>query len=354
MPHDEITSRALEVERATPFDGFTTVQESLPRRQAGGMLLAVERFSVAANNLSYVLANDVLQTLDAFPATRPDRARVPVWGIAEVIASDLPAAAVGMRVAGFLPMATHVAVRAAPTDVGLLSIDQPRVGMLPVYRRLSPVGGTVGSPDADVETALLAVYRFAALLAADITAMEARTVVVSSASSRSAAALSRLLSRAGIGVIGLTSDHHRSAADSFAVYDRVFGYDEVDQINRDEGTVYVDVAGSADITAAVHRHLGGHLITSIGVGGTHARSLPSAARPPLAMFNTGDREVDVVRERGWQAVQSLYEEARADLIPWASGWLRLTTVDGLDATEPVWRDIVAGQSDPLSAKVIRP
>lgn len=352
--HHETDSLALEVERTTPFDAVTTVQESLPGGQAGGLLLAVERFSLAANNLGYILFNDVLRTLDAFPASTPDRARVPVWGIAEVIASDQPAVTVGMRVAGFLPMATHAAVLATPTEVGLLSIDEPRVGMLPIYRRLSPVAHDSRSADADVETVLLAVYPFAALLAADIVAMGARTVVVSSASSRSAAGLGRLLCRAGVGVIGLTSDKHRAAAESFAVYDRVHGYGEVDRIERCAGTVYVDVAGSAQVTEAVHHHLGHHLAGSIGVGGTHARALPSTPGPPLAMFNTGDREVDVARERGWQAVQSLYDDARADLIPWASRWLQVETARGLGATQPVWRDIVAGRPDPLSAVVIRP
>jgi hypothetical protein len=97
-----------------------------------------------------------------------------------------------------------------------------------------------------------------------------------------------------------------------------------------------------------------HLAGSIGVGGTHARSLSSIPGPPLSMFNTGDREVDLVRERGWQTVQSLYEDSRADLIPWTSRWLQVTTVSGLGAAPPVWRGIVAGQSDPLSAVVIRP
>lgn len=72
------------------------------------------------------------------------------------------------------------------------------------------------------------------------------------------------------------------------------------------------------------------------------------------MFNTGDREVELTRERGWPAVQALYDDASSDLVAWAAGWLRIRTVTGLRATEPVWRDIVAGRSDPLSAVVVRP
>ena len=251
-------------------------------------------------------------------------------------------------------MATHATVHATPTEIGLLSVDEQRAHMLPIYRRLSPVLNGSRSDEFDVETVLLPVTPFAALLAADVAAMGANAVVVSSASSRSAAALGRLLTRSGVGVIGLTNPHHRSAAESFGVYDRVFDYDEVDRLFPSGGTVYVDVAGSADITQAVHLRFGHHLTASITVGGTHARSRPSTSGPALSIFNTGDREQDFVRDHGWQAMRNRYDDARADLIPWASRWLRVHTGEGLAAASPVWRDIVAGRADPRSATVIRP
>lgn len=343
-----------EVDRTAPLDGLELVREPPPPRRPGLVTLTVERFSVATNNLGYVLVNDVLKTLDAFPSPSRDRARIPVWGIAKVVAADPTVVAVGTRVAGFLPMATRVAVRVENTDIGLLSVDESRAGMLPIYRRLVPLPDESDSASEDVETVLLPVHPFAALLAADVLASGVRRVVVSSASSRSASALSRLLGAAGVTVVGLTSATHRAAAETFGVYDRVLGYDEVDRLAPFDGTTYVDVAGSSDVTSAVHDRLGQYLVTSIGVGGTHARSTPSGSGPPLTMFNTGDREVELTRERGWPAVRSLYDAARSELAPWAAEWLRVQTVTGLSSTEPVWRDIVAGRSDPLSAVVIRP
>lgn len=349
-PADVSEYSVLEIDRDTPFDGLTTVREPLPARGPASVLLAVERFSLAANNLSYILVNDALRTLEAFPSPTPHRARVPVWGIAEVIAADASVATVGTRVAGFMPMATHAAVQVAAGETGLLSIDASRAAMLPIYRRLAPV--STGLNDADISAVLLPVYPFAALLAADVTATGARTVVVSSASSRSAAGLSRLLTRAGVDVIGLTSTGHRHVAQAMAAYTRVLGYDEIDRVR--EGSVYIDVAGSAEVTTAVHHQLGDQLVSSVAVGGTHLRAMPSNPGPVLSRFNTGDREVDVVGERGWPAVQAMYEDARAELTAWASEWLRVKTFEGLSAAEPAWRDVVAGRSDPLSAVVIRP
>lgn len=238
---DDSSSLVLEVDRESPLDGLKVAEEALPPRRPDGVVLAVERFSVAANNLGYVLVNDVLKTLEAFPSPSAGRARIPVWGIATVVAADPSVVAVGTRVAGFLPMAERVAVRVAATDVGLLSVDDGRVDMLPIYRRLAPPGAEADSDGADVDTVLLPVHPFAALLADEVIRSGVHGVVITSASSRSASALARLLVGAGVGVVGLTSATHRLAAETFGVYDRVLGYDEVDRLDPSDGKTYVDV-----------------------------------------------------------------------------------------------------------------
>jgi NADPH:quinone reductase-like Zn-dependent oxidoreductase len=352
------TFSVLEVDRSTPFGELRMVEDRLPEPDPGSILLAVERFSLAANNLSYVLLGDVLRSWDAFPSPTAGRGRVPVWGVATVIDADPAVAAVGAQVSGYLPMATHVVVHAAPTDMGLLTTDEPRARMLPVYRRLTLDEPSIDNDDhrADVDTVMLACYRFAALLSDDLRYAGPRTVVVSSASSRSAAAVTRLLSNCGIEVIGLTSAGHRDAVKSLGVYARVLTYDQVEDVPGSDGTVYVDVAGSEQVTTAVHHHLGDHLEASIAVGGTHLRSWPPASvpGPAVSQFNTGDRELEIARERGSQAVLAMYREARAELVTWASTWMRVTTVNGLDSVARVWHDVTAGRSDPLSAVVIRP
>jgi hypothetical protein len=346
-------SLVLEVDRSKPAEGFRLVEEPLPDRGPGAVLLAVECFSLSANNYGYIQAADALRTWDAFPSATPGYGRVPVWGVARVIAADPCVATVGTRVSGFLPMATHVGVHVVSTPTGLLASDEPRAGMLPVYRRLS-----VADADADpgIDTVLLPVYPFAALLADDLRNAGARNVLVSSASSRSAAALSRLLSGHGVEVTGLTSARHRHAVHSMGVYAQVVGYDELHRIRHRHSTVYVDVAGSAEVTGAVHRLLGSRLAASFAVGATHVRSpaAPQRPGPAVTWFNTGEREVRFVGEHGPTALQTLYAHARRQLLDWASAWLRIRTLEGLAAAEPVWHDILAGRSEPLAAVVIRP
>lgn len=351
-----VTADVLEVDRPRPFDGTYRVTDRYEAEEST-IVLAIERFAIATNNLAYVLlGDDVLRSWDAFPASSPTRGRVPVWGIARVEVADPAVVAVGTRLSGYLPMATRVGVHAEPVSAGLLTTDEPRAALLPTYRRLDVVDDDQDDATADVATVLLPIYSAAALLSDDLLRADAQSVLVSSASSRTALGLSRLLRIRGVPVTGLTSERHRAAVEKVGVYDDVLTYDQVDRLSCPAGTSYVDVAGRPEVTAAVHRHLGDRLQASIAVGATHVRALPTEAPPGPAVeqFNTGDRELAVLAERGEAALRDAYRAARAELVEWASTWLRVNTVHGLAGAEQAWRDVVAGASDPLTATVIRP
>jgi hypothetical protein len=344
----------LEVDRRRPFDDMYTVTEHHPPDPTA-VVLTIERFAITTNNLAYALLGDaVLRSWDAFPASSPGRGRVPVWGIARVDAADPAVVPTGTRLSGYLPMATGVVVHGIPVDGGLLATDEPRAALLPVYRHLDVVDPVPDDATADVDTVLLPIYRSAALLADDL--HDAARVIVSSASSRTALALGRLLSLRGVPVTGLTSDRNRAAVETLEVYTDVLTYDQIDRLEPTDRAVYVDVAGSPDLTAAVHSRLGNRLQASIAVGATHVRGLPTNAPPgpAVSQFNTGERELTAIAERGEDPVRNAYRTARAELVSWASTWLHITTAHGLPGAEQAWRDVVAGKSDPLSAVVIRP
>jgi hypothetical protein len=357
MPSDKLSVSVLEADRADAFEHTRIVSDRLPD-DPDALVLEVLRFSLATNNLGYVMLGDVLRSWDAYPSPSPGWGRVPVWGAARVLAAPRGVADVGTVVTGYLPMATHTALRAAAVPEGVLAVDQPRAAMLPIYRRLTtapPVLAQWDEHQIDVDTVLLAVFPFATLLARDLQQQTDR-VVVSSASSRSAAALARLLSGAGIAVTGLTSARHRAAVESFGVYENVLTYDDIAALPIGGDVVYADLAGSAEVGAALGTRLGSRLAATVVVGGTHLRSWSAGAPqdPTVSVFNTGDREQELAAELGQEAVEQLYLAARIDLNGWACPWLQVRTLSGLEAADATWRDIAAGRSDPLSAVVIRP
>lgn len=356
MPSDKLFVSVLEADRADAFEHTRIVSDRLPD-DPEALVLEVLRFSLATNNLGYVMLADFLRSWDAYPSPTPGWGRVPVWGAARVLAAPPGVADVATEVTGYLPMATHTALRAAAVPEGVLAVEQPRAAMMPIYRRLTtapPVLAQWNERQIDVDTVLLAVFPFAALLARDL--QQSDRVVVSSASSRSAAALARLLSGAGTAVTGLTSARHRAAVESFGVYEQVLTYEDIAALPIGGDVVYADLAGSAEVSAALRSRLGSRLAATVVVGGTHLRSWPAdgAQDPTVSVFNTGGREQELAAELGQEAVEQLYLAARTELNGWASQWLQVRTLSGLEAADATWRDIAAGRSDPLSAVVIRP
>ena len=105
-------------------------------------------------------------------------------------------------------------------------------------------------------------------------------VVLSSASSKTAAGTALCISRRGgtrPQVIGLTSTAHVGFVEGLGCYDRVVTYEDVTSLDPTVTAVFVDIAGNADVRLAVHRHLGDRLSASFTVGMTHHEALTASA-----------------------------------------------------------------------------
>ena len=77
----------------------------------GEVRLKVDLFSLTANNVTYGAAGDFLKYWQFYPSPEEGWGRVPVWGFATVTESWSPAAAVGERVYGYLPMSDTFVVK---------------------------------------------------------------------------------------------------------------------------------------------------------------------------------------------------------------------------------------------------
>jgi len=351
----------MEVTLNDPFNEVRVVDEELGDPSEGDVLLRIERFGLATNNLAYALLGDAMGHWNAFPAS-PGWGRPPAWGVARVLAGDSALASPGDRLTGYLPMATHALVHAEPTESGMSASDTHRSDALPMYRRMTRTPPDPGwdSGNDDVDVAMLPVSLFAALLADDLINSGVRALVISSASSRSAAALARLLRVAGVRTTGLTSQPHRGAAESTGAYDLVYTYDDIDRLDINlDSVAYVDVAGSVNISTAVRRRMGSKLTTNVAVGGTHLRELPKSAESfhgglPVARFNVGVREQEIVAAKGFAYMDRIERSAHAELVPWAATWLRVQKLTGLSAAGLAWRQLADGATDPRAAMVVVP
>lgn len=81
---------------------------------AGRAVVAVDRFALTANNITYAAFGDQMAYRRFFPAS-DGYGRIPVWGFADVMASGAEGLAEGERLFGYWPMATHCVVEPAST-----------------------------------------------------------------------------------------------------------------------------------------------------------------------------------------------------------------------------------------------
>jgi Protein of unknown function (DUF2855) len=315
---------------------------------AGEAQLLIERFALSANNITYATFGDRLGYWRLFPAPE-GWGRIPAWGYALVVASRSAALAEGRRMFGLVPMGTYVTVRPAAHPVGFVDAAPHRAELSPVYNQYLSVEGE-GDDAALVMRPLFGTSVLLDLLLAEAGFEEARTVVLTSASSKTAYGLAHLLRKRPVDTIGLTSAPRRGWVEGLGLYDAVLAYEEVDDLEAPGGGVLVDFAGDQALVRRVHEQFGDALTRSILVGFTH-RHLPAEEAPlpgPVPQFFFApDEIIRRGRELGLR-----YAEAWRDFAPVAERTMRIERVTDGDELVRVYRELLEGRVDPAVGYVV--
>jgi hypothetical protein len=319
----------------------------------GEVLLAVERFSLTANNITYGAMGDAFGYWKFFPAPE-GQGRIPVWGFATVVKSAAPEVAEGLRLFGYLPMSTHFTMRLARTRHGYVDTAPHRAELPPTYNAYAeaPAGAL------DDHRALLRPLLMTSFLLDDFLGEDAglTALVLSSASSKTAMGLAWFARRRGMTVIGLSSPANRERLGALGLYDRVLPYDQAGEVATDGPAAYVDFAGNRAVTAAVHTALGDKLTRSLIVGGTHWEAdrdaSPLTGVQPVLFFAP-----DQIRKRsaewGPQVVTERFEQGLADFVA-ANPWLTLVQHQGQEGLKAAYSDVIEGRARPQDGHIIRP
>jgi hypothetical protein len=333
-----------------------------PELEAGQALLRVDSFGLTTNNITYALMGDGMNYWSFFPA--PDGwGRVPVWGFAEVAASEAPGVEEGTRLFGYLPPSTHLVVRPdRPSDTDFVDASPHRAELPAAYNRYLRTDGDA-SYDAEHEDEQMLLWPlfFTSFLIDDFLDDEdffgAKAAVLSSASSRTSSALAHLLAkREGIEVIGLTSPRNVEFTEGLDVYDRVVPYEEIDSLER-QAAVYVDMAGDAKVRSAVHGHFGEELGHSAAVGITHREDLGGAddlAGPRPTFFFAPDRLRKRAEDWGPEGLNERIAAAWPPYVEWTGDWLEVVHDSGPEAIQRIYLELLDGKTDPAVGHVLSP
>jgi hypothetical protein len=304
----------------------------------GEAQLRIERFALTTNNVTYGVLGEQLGYWRRFPA-EDGWGRIPAWGYARVAASRAPGIAEGTRVFGFVPMASHITMRPVPHPLGFRDTS---ADLNPIYIQYLAV-------DDDAEDAAL-VWRplFGTSVMLDLDLSEnhlPESVVLTSASSKTAIGLAHLLRERPVRVLGLTSPQRRAWVEGLGLYDDVLSYDE--DVDAGDDVVLVDFTGDWALAGRLHERLGSALRRSLLVGYTHRRG--QAVEPPASAVRYS-APAEMVRRRATLAKD--YARAWSGFAPVAERLLRIERLSGGDALIDAYRDLLTGRADPGVAHIV--
>ena len=180
--------------------------------------------------------------------------------------------------------------------------------------------------------------------------------LLSSASSKTAFGLAHLLAQRDDRpeIVGLTSAANVDFVLGLDVYDRVLTYDDIDFLDADIPTVYVDMAGDAVIRGEVHERIEA-LTASVQVGGTHwdqvggGGDLPG---PSPALFFAPDQIAKRREDWGPGGVDQRFAAAWDGFLPVVEDWITVVEHHGAEDVGDVYRSVLDGEADPSHAFVL--
>jgi hypothetical protein len=346
----------IEVRRKA-FGETSVTSHAVPYLAEGEVLARIERFALTANNVSYALSGDMIGYWKFFPVEEP-WGIVPVWGFADIVQSRCDALPVGERIWGFLPMATHVALKPVQVAAGSFTDGAehraPLPGIYNTYQR------TTGDPPEmkaleDERCILFPLFTTSFILCdylVDNAHFCARQIIVGSASSKTGLGLCNLLMRLSGGrprVIGLTSARNLDFLRSLGMCDDVRTYQQIGDLDASLPTAFVDMSGSAEVISGIHGHFGENLKLSTGVGATHwqgPRFRGEGASVPHNFFFAPAQFMK--REQEWGPGEVIRRASReaARMSLELRGALSIQRVTGAEAVARAFSRLVANEIPP--------
>ena len=346
-----------------------TLRDATPPPAAlaeGEVILALDRFSLTTNNITYAAFGDSIGYWKVFPTDRDDYGLMPVWGFADVTLSTAPGIEVGARVFGFFPIADTLRIQAGNITRGGFVDQSPwRKAVPDIYSRYVLCAADAHyAPELESSEAI-----FRPLFITSYTAVDflrdnaffgARQIVVSSASSKTAYGAAHCLAQDGLPLLAVTGQRNRAFVESLGCYSTVVGYDQLETLPTDVPTLYLDLTGDPELRARVHGLFGDNLVYDCLVGGTRTDDFtidPDLAGPKPTFFFAATR-LDQHREQGTS--RAFYERFAHDqrafferVVDSASPWITIVEGQGMDAAARVIRDLADGTSDPAEGHIVR-
>ncbi len=346
------------------------VEEKRPTKEQlaeGQLLLSVDCFAFTANNITYAAMGNALRYWEFFPAEE-GQGVIPVWGFADVIESRCGDIAVGERLYGYYPMATHLIVEPGHiTSASFIDVSTHRQPLSVIYNQyLRTAVDPLYNADSEAMQMLLRPLFTTSFLLDDLfddtDFYGAETLVLTSASSKTALGLAYLLQQHRnqrqhhYEIVGLTSSRNLKFVEGLGCYDRVLNYEQVSELDASKAAATIDFAGMGELLVALHQHYADQLKYSCLVGASHwdargglPKELPGAV--PTMFFAPSQAEKRL-KEWGGAEFQKRLASAWYRFNRFVADWMVVNQESGKEAVERIYQQTLAGNIDPKMGYIL--
>jgi len=357
------TVTELWVNRGNFRDTKIAERESMPLKE-NEILVRIDKFGLTANNVSYAVSGDMIGYWNYYPTEDPF-GKVPVWGMADVVESNSDEIAVGERLWGFFPMASHATLTVGKVrDDNFMDATPHRLELPALYNQYRRIKG---EPEflhtlEDERCLLFPLFLTSYVLydyLIDNEFFGAKQVVIGSVSSKTGFGLAKILhddQDVHQKVVGITSSGNVDFVKRLDCCDQIVAYGNEEAIDETVPAAYVDMSGNGPLTAKLHQHLSENIVESCMVGATHweeerrsERSLPGAK--PTFFFAPAQIEK---RDNEWGA-GALFAKAgvaSAQVAASIKDELHVERINGADDAAMIWKDMLDNKVSPSRGIIV--
>jgi len=218
------------------------------------LLVAIEKFAYTTNNISYAIAGERFGYWQFFPSQggNTDWVVTPVWGFAKVIQSTHPKIKIGERLYGYFPPAEYLKLKPTQvTNTGFLEGSNHRKELAVFYNQYEISSSMLFGP--------LHLTAFMMLhFLQENNWKGAEQIVILSASSKTGLGMAFGFNQAENSpkVIGITSNRNLDSLTNLQLYEELYTYEEVKQIDGTKPTLIIDMSGRTEVVNSLYEHLG--------------------------------------------------------------------------------------------------
>jgi hypothetical protein len=185
----------------------------------------------------------------------------------------------------------------------------------------------------------------------------AKQILILSASSKTSIGLGYALQadENAPNVIGVTSKRNLEMVEGLNLYDHSLSYDAIQEIDSNIPTLIVDMSGNGSLLAALHTHLGEHMVRTINVGLTHwmnAKGQKGIITERSKQFFVPSQAEKRIKEWGMatfnQKTTNFILEASAK----TSQWMNFRTIEGLSGMADIHQAVCEGRIAPNEGLIV--